>query len=71
MRSTVSPEGHTEDAVFEIVKNSGSGTKRILGTPLFVTESEALAYAAYYVRSHSEEFRAGQDGCGARLHSPD
>jgi hypothetical protein len=52
--------------MYEIVKQRGTIVERIPGTPLFLSEEEALAYVSTYVEAHRKEFKGSIDVCGVR-----
>ena len=52
--------------MYEIVKQRGMDVERIAGTPLFLSESDALAYASNYAEEHSDEFKDAHVLCGIR-----
>jgi hypothetical protein len=52
--------------MYEIVKQRGTVVERIPGTPLFLSEEDALAYASIYAEEHPDEFKSAVGVYGIR-----
>jgi hypothetical protein len=52
--------------MYEIVKQRGMIVERIPGTPLFLSEQDALGYASTYANEHPDEFESAVEVCGIR-----